>query len=65
MQKKKKSLLQENKENMMSPNKIRKIDENNKSLIGSPTKNMNELRIDEDYMINLKKLEIQSNEEIP
>jgi len=65
MQKKKKSLLQENKENMMSPNKIRKIDENDKSLIGSPTKNMNELRIDEDYMINLKKLEIQSNEEIP
>lgn len=62
---KKKSSSQENKENILSPNKIRKIDENNKSLIGSPTKNMNELRIDEDYMINLKKLEIQSNEEIP
>lgn len=35
------------------------------SLIGSPAKNLNELRIDEDYMIHLKKLEIQSSEEIP
>lgn len=35
------------------------------SVIGSPTKNLNELRIDEDYMINLKKLEIQSSKEIP
>lgn len=34
-------------------------------MIGSPTKNLNELRIDEDYMINLKKLEIQSSKEIP
>lgn len=34
-------------------------------MIGSPAKNLNALRIDEDYMIHLKKLEIQSSEEIP
>lgn len=41
---------------MLSPEKINKIEENKASLIGSPTKNLNEIRIDEDYMINLKKL---------